>query len=367
MLYLVTGTPGSGKTLRAVSWVEPWLSEGRPVYTNIDGLAMNVEPLPDSWQDAPDGAVVVFDEAQQFFPSTGRAGVAESEDVRALETHRHRGIDLLFITQHPNLIHHHIRKLVGHHEHIERIFGSQSATVFRWQQAADIADKSARSNADKVTWRFPRRLYSAYQSATVHTHKFTIPRKLVFIGVVIAGLAGLSVYGYLQSDLLSGDSVSGDADSGASESSSESSLSSAGEASAETSAASSGEVRELLGDPQRLDGVEWNTAGRYLGYAAGCAHVLFEFGEIRACGSDSDWSLIERSDSYAVVRTPFGEEHLFARAAGPEPDEGLHASQQDWYQTASNNTAGGSSYGSRNNDARRDDDGDDEGGASPFD
>lgn len=363
MLYLVTGTPGSGKTLRAVSWVESWLSEGRAVYTNVDGLAMNVEPLPDSWQEAPDGSVVVFDEAQQFFPSTGRAGVAESQDVRALETHRHRGIDLLFITQHPNLIHHHIRKLVGHHEHIERIFGSQSATVFRWQQAADIADKATRANADKVTWRFPRRLYSAYQSATVHTHKFTIPRKLVAIGLVIAGLAGLSLYGYLQSDLLSGDSVSAESDSAASDSSS----SSAAQSSSDTTQPSSHDVRAVLGEPDRLDGVEWNTAGRYLGFGAGCAHVLFDFGEVRACESDSDWSLIERSESYVVVRTPFGEEHLFARATGPEPDQGLHASQQEWYQTATNNSGAGSSYGSRNNNAGRDGDGDDQGGATPFD
>ncbi len=106
MIYLVTGVPGAGKTLMSILWLEGWLAEGRPCYANISGLSMpGVEKAPEDWRDAPEGSVWVYDEVQQLWPSTGRAGQADREDIRALETHRHTGHDIVIATQHPTLVH----------------------------------------------------------------------------------------------------------------------------------------------------------------------------------------------------------------------------------------------------------------------
>ena len=38
MLTLITATPGSGKTLKALAIIFDFLNDGRNVWTNIDGI-----------------------------------------------------------------------------------------------------------------------------------------------------------------------------------------------------------------------------------------------------------------------------------------------------------------------------------------
>lgn len=200
MIYVITGVPGSGKTLLAVQWITDWLAEGRTVYSDIDGIQLAVEGCsPDDWRDTPHGSVVVYDEAQGRFGSTGKPGRPTDPVMLDMETHRHSGHDLVFITQNSTMIHHHIRKLTGRHHHVQRIMGGKAATLFSWYEATDERDRSERAKADKETWRFPKQLFAEYQSATVHTHKFRMPRKLIWIGagilaaIVIAGAFALNV------------------------------------------------------------------------------------------------------------------------------------------------------------------------------
>ena len=150
MLTLITGVPGAGKSLRAVALVQDALKAGRAVYSDIDGHnAPGVQAAPDDWRDTPEGSLVVYDEAQRKFPSTGKPGVAEDERIRALETHRHTGHDIVFITQSPALIHHHIRKLVGRHIHVHRAAGLKRATLYTWDFAvASPNDRVEQQRAD---------------------------------------------------------------------------------------------------------------------------------------------------------------------------------------------------------------------------
>ncbi len=75
MIYLVTGVPGSGKTLFSIGMIHDWLKEGRQVYADIEGLNIDgVEAAPDDWRDNPEGSVVVYDECQQKFPADGTGG-----------------------------------------------------------------------------------------------------------------------------------------------------------------------------------------------------------------------------------------------------------------------------------------------------
>jgi zona occludens toxin (predicted ATPase) len=196
MIYLITGVPGSGKSLRTVQMILDWKKQGRVVYADIDGLNIDgVLPSPNDWRDTPEGSVVVYDECQKIFPSTGKAGVAEDERLRAMETHRHTGHDLVFITQAPTFVHHHIRKLVGKHIHCYRSLGLQGCTIYSWDGVCDnpngFHEKKA---ADTERWTYPKDLFQYYKSATVHTHKFKIPKKLIFIFSVLAVLVVVSYF-----------------------------------------------------------------------------------------------------------------------------------------------------------------------------
>lgn len=207
MLMLITGVPGHGKTLRALWHIRQLVKEGRTVYSDIDGLCYpGVEPAPADWRDTPEGAAVVYDEAQRLFGSDGRgAGRSAREDIQAFETHRHTGHDIYLITQHPNLIHAHVRRLVGRHEHVCRIFGRARANI-RWQDRAWEVDKPGeRRAANTELWAYPSELYAYYKSATIHQNTARIPRALKIGAVVIAFLAVAVGYSFSHSGLFLGE------------------------------------------------------------------------------------------------------------------------------------------------------------------
>lgn len=198
MIYLITGVPGSGKTLYSIRLIKEWLKEGRTVFADIDALNIEgVKPSPSDWRDTPEGSVVVYDECQKIFPSDGKAGVASDERMRAMETHRHTGHDLVFITQAPTFVHHRIRKLTGKHIHAYRALGLKGCTLFKWDGICDNPNGfHERKLADTERWTYPADLFNCYKSATVHTHKFKMPRKILVIGVfAFIAIFGAIAYG----------------------------------------------------------------------------------------------------------------------------------------------------------------------------
>ena len=65
MIELITGTPGSGKTLYAISQIKAKSEkENRPVYySGIADLTLGwTEIDPEKWFDAPPNSIVVIDE-----------------------------------------------------------------------------------------------------------------------------------------------------------------------------------------------------------------------------------------------------------------------------------------------------------------
>lgn len=199
MITLITGVPGAGKSLKAVELVQAALKEGRAVYSDIDGhTPPGVLPSPRDWRDTPEGSLVVYDEAQKSYPSTGKPGVSEDERIRALETHRHTGHDIVFITQSPALVHHHIRKLVGRHIHVHRAAGLKRATLFTWDFAvASPNDRAEQARGDTENWQYPKDLFKHYKSATVHTHKFHVPKKIAFALVAVLLVGGFVGYRFV--------------------------------------------------------------------------------------------------------------------------------------------------------------------------
>lgn len=184
MITLITGLPGNGKTLYTLSFVKALAEkENRPVfYSGISDLALDwTEIEPEKWFEAPTGAIIVIDECQRVFRPRS-LGKDVPEYVAKLETHRHQGVDLFLITQHPLLADSSIRRLVGCHKHVVRAFGTQGATIHEWGSCKDTCDKtSGRADSIKTRWKYDKDAYKYYKSAELHTVKAKIPLRLYFL------------------------------------------------------------------------------------------------------------------------------------------------------------------------------------------
>lgn len=186
MLYLHTGAPGAGKTLSAVEMIETVLQENpsRVIYSNINGInypgviSVDFDWMAEWWDRATPGSLIVIDEAQQIWRST-RGGGDPGRAITDLETHRHDGIDIVMITQHPTLIHANIRKLVTRHVHLVE-YTKTTALRWDWRECHDdVQEKELRATGDFKEWKYPARLYAYYVSATAHTKRTRTPRSKI--------------------------------------------------------------------------------------------------------------------------------------------------------------------------------------------
>lgn len=196
MIELVTGLPGNGKTLFTIAQVKARAErENRQVfYHGIPELSLNWEQLDDprEWAKVPPKSIVVIDEAQKTFRNRS-LGAQPPQFVTDLETHRHLGIDIVMITQHPSLIDPAVRRLAGRHQHLVRMWGMEASTVHKWDAVKDNCDKS-RSDSEKTKWAFDKSVYKLYKSAEVHTMKRSIPARVKMLAFLLVAFVALAAY-----------------------------------------------------------------------------------------------------------------------------------------------------------------------------
>lgn len=198
-ISLITGLPGSGKTLRAVGFIKRAIEAGEVVFVcNLNGLKLPHIPFEDprKWEEIPAGSVLVVDEAQQFFRT--RRGGDPPPYLTAMETIRHKGVRLVLMTQQPDYLDTHLRGLVGLHEHLLRENGKEASKIWRHNELMDnVRSEKARSRYDSEIWQFPKEDYDAYESAEIHTRKRVVSSR-VKRGIMIAA-AALVVVGWVLS------------------------------------------------------------------------------------------------------------------------------------------------------------------------
>lgn len=239
-LTLVTGVPGSGKTLYSIekllqpllgATVTRNLEDGtteeipRTIYTNINGLQLDHELIDftgiwsqsgGKWQHITDpkrpgdflhkrgihhwhewakpGDFLFLDEFQKAWPPRAN-GAPVPPDIQALDTHRHMGVDMVLITQNCNNIDRHVLGLVDRHLHIRRFGNMPAAVVYEW----DHASRSLlyRNAITKKPWRYDKKVFKLYKSAELHTKQSrNIPGLVWFmaVGLVALAILGPSVY-----------------------------------------------------------------------------------------------------------------------------------------------------------------------------
>ena len=197
MITLITGAPGAGKTALMVELLRT-IYKDRPVYAcNVEGLTLPHFQLDDlsKWPEVvPDGSLVVCDEVQRFWRPRG-PGQKVPADVSALETHRHRGLDFIVLTQGPNLLDRNVRALTGRHVHL-RDTGLLGRWWYEWPECSEgLAWKSAPL---KKRYKLPRKAFDSYKSASMHVkpvRSFPMMAAVAAVALVGFGFFAWKSYG----------------------------------------------------------------------------------------------------------------------------------------------------------------------------
>lgn len=172
MITLITGTPGSGKTLYAVTRLINEINKNpdRPIYSDIKGLKIEgVHSAPDDWREAPEGSLIIYDECQYRPEFQKQRGRTKYKQVVDLTTHRHDGKDIWFITQSPNFLHPDLLAVVGEHLHLDRPMGARLANVYKWRSAQDKPNGVTvkRRAENHSLFKYDKQIFNFYSSVDV--------------------------------------------------------------------------------------------------------------------------------------------------------------------------------------------------------
>lgn len=214
MIYLITGTPGTGKTSFAVSMIlnntdglfytdQDGQKIPRPLYfCHIDGLdekrfkahRLTEEELQSAplKEIVPQGAVIIVDEADYTYPVRS-SGKAVPPYIQTLKELRHEGFTLILMTQHPSMIDIYVRQLVGKHFHLER--KAVGSKCYEFYKCVTELNNPASVSGVTARWYKPDpKTFKYYKSASKHI-KFTKKTPLV-VWVLLGLILFIAIKGY---------------------------------------------------------------------------------------------------------------------------------------------------------------------------
>lgn len=200
MISLITGLPGSGKTSLMVYMLMTRDDlKNRPLYVDgIPDLKIPTQEIPEgedmtTWHNwAPTGAILVIDEAQRIFRPRP-SGAKVPDYIQELETHRHKGIDIFIMTQHPRLIDVNLRSLIGEHRHISNTLLGVKRISY-WQSCANPESRADIAEAKNSLFRVKKEAFGMYKSAEEHNKVKTNLSSIVYIFPVVLGITVFLVF-----------------------------------------------------------------------------------------------------------------------------------------------------------------------------
>ncbi len=150
-----------------------------------------------NWHEwLPANAILVIDEAQRYWRPRAN-GSTVPEAVKAMETHRHKGVDIFLLTQHPRLLDINVKSFVENHKHISKSHMG-GRRIWEWQRAGNPDNKGDVRDALVKPYKLDKASFGLYKSAEVHT-KIKTSKSIwfyLFPLIAVAALA-LSVYAYM--------------------------------------------------------------------------------------------------------------------------------------------------------------------------
>lgn len=203
-IKLITGIPGSGKTLFAVSQLKKELEKNqtsdspRKIYCDITGLKIHgIEPPPIDWRQTPPNSLLIYDEAQFHQEFKAQRGTSPYKAVEELTIHRKTGHELWFITQDPKRLHNDILAMVEQHYHLDRPYGAKLASIYQYRGAernpTGITVKQRAEN--KQLFAYDKSLYELYESSQVNDGiKLRLPKELLFWCLALLATLGTAYY-----------------------------------------------------------------------------------------------------------------------------------------------------------------------------
>jgi zona occludens toxin len=202
IVTLVTGLPGAGKSLFLVSKVPQWYPGQTIYYWGIPGL--NKEKLgwieledPKKWAELPPESVLVWDECQREMPSRGSAA-KEEPWVEEFSRIRHKGLEVVLVTQHPRNMSLFMRGLVRRHFHLKRLWGSQKAMMFEHDAVFSPDSATDMKVARSAVFSYPKQSFELYKSAEVHTVTRRLPWQIYATAVLGLFVLGAVYMAYKQ-------------------------------------------------------------------------------------------------------------------------------------------------------------------------
>lgn len=133
---------------------------------------------PLKWYTLPAGSVIVIDEIQDFFGKRSPSSKTP-EHISEFNTHRHKGYDLVLITQDSILIDYQIKACVNTHIHYKNLHGGEKVSRIENGGHFNTSSSSEKKNADRRTViKRDKKFYGSYYSAELHTQKYRMPSEL---------------------------------------------------------------------------------------------------------------------------------------------------------------------------------------------
>lgn len=233
MIYAICGTPGSFKSCYAVeNFVLPALRKNRKVYTNIEGLSTthiatyyDMDPIAvdenlkvlgrvydndGTWHedrdkirkfydDLPINALVIIDEAQNYFSSRDFKEAFSSELIPWLTKHRHLGNDVVWITQNIESVDITFRRNT-HLTYALRRAENLGLKNCAFNYIFDRADLDRKHLARKMYRPDPMifKLYSSYQEKSVEenrkSYNVLLRSPFVWLAIIVFAYAGYVIF-----------------------------------------------------------------------------------------------------------------------------------------------------------------------------
>ncbi|MFD1245372.1 zonular occludens toxin domain-containing protein [Paralysiella testudinis] len=180
--------------------------QGRPLY--IDGIPevdpdkIPHEPLPEgcnggNWHEwLPTNAIIVIDECQRYWRQRSN-GSTVPPAVQAMETHRHKGVDIFLLTQHPRLIDINVKSFVENHVHLSKSqLGNRRS--WEWQKCGNPDNKGDVRDALVKPYTLDKNVYGLYKSAELHTKIKTGRSMWVYLfPIALLAAIGLGTWAFL--------------------------------------------------------------------------------------------------------------------------------------------------------------------------